>query len=431
VIRSDSWGTGKAGVVSVEADHLVISGYGNTGITSDTRALRKDGTNRGATSPAGNVTVKANTLELRDFGKIHSNTETVGKAGSVTIQADRLLIVGTGGEKAEEGEYTGISTDARTGSAGAAGNVTVIVEGALELRDGGVISSNTQAIGNAGAVHVEANRLFASGDGSQTFTGISSATSNRSTGAGGAVNIHAQSILLQDQGAVSTQSDGTGPGGSLSITARDTLQLDHAAIQAKTETADGGNITLDVGRLFDLHNSTVSTSVAGGTGRGGNIFVVRAPFLVLDSSNIIANAQRGAGGRIGILADHVVQSSDSVIRASSAQSISGIITISAPNTDISSSLVVLPETFLDASSQWPTACASRPTSSFKASGRGGLPPDPGAPLAASPFEQPPGQQTATGSPTAPTPRSPQAARTILVAGIPHPILGAPHPTCRG
>jgi hypothetical protein len=86
------------------------------------------------------VTVRANTLELHDFGKIHSNTDTVGKAGTVTIRANRLLIVGTRGEKAEEGEYTGISTDARVGSAGAAGNVTVI-EGALELRDGGVITT--------------------------------------------------------------------------------------------------------------------------------------------------------------------------------------------------------------------------------------------------------------------------------------------------
>ena len=122
VIRSDTWGTGKAGVVSVEADHLVISGYGNTGITSDARALR-GGTNRGATSPAGSVTVTANTLELHDFGKISSNTDTVGKAGSVTIRADRLLILGSGGERAEEGEYTGITTNARTGSTGAAGDV--------------------------------------------------------------------------------------------------------------------------------------------------------------------------------------------------------------------------------------------------------------------------------------------------------------------
>jgi hypothetical protein len=109
------------------------------------------------------------------------------------------------------------------------------------------------------------------------------------------------------------------------------------------------------------------------------------------------------------------------------------ITIAAPNTDVSSSLVVLPGTFLDAGSQLRAACAARggrPASPFAPGGRGGLPPDPGAPLAASLFESPPGQRTATGS-AALTPRSPPAAEPIRLAGIPHPILGAPRPACRG
>jgi hypothetical protein len=115
-------------------------------------------------------------------------------------------------------------------------------------------------------------------------------------------------------------------------------------------------------------------------------------------------------------------------------SVAGNIVIAAPNTDISSSLVVLPETFLDASGQLRETCAAhggRPTSSFAAGGRGGLPPDPGAPLATSLFVQPLEQQTATGAPTALTLRPPQAAKPITVAGIPQPVLGAPRLSCRG
>jgi len=70
-----------------------------------------------------------------------------------------------------------------------------------------------------------------------------------------------------------------------------------------------------------------------------------------------------------------------VIQASSAQSVPG--TITAPNTEFSDSLVVLPEIFLDASSQLREACAvrgGRPISSLTRRGRGGLQPDPGAPL---------------------------------------------------
>jgi large exoprotein involved in heme utilization and adhesion len=139
-------------------------------------------------------------------------------------------------------------------------------------------------------------------------------------------------------------------------------------------------VTVAVGRLFDLHNSAVTTSVAGGTGSGGNIFInphlMNPPLMVLDNSRIEANAQRGAGGNITIQAGQLIRTPDSVIRASSELGLSGTISIAAPNTDVVGSLVVLPKTLLDASSQLREACAARgghPGSSFTAGGRGDLP----------------------------------------------------------
>jgi hypothetical protein len=182
-----------------------------------------------------------------------------------------------------------------------------------------------------------------------------------------------------------------------------------------------------------MHDSTVTTSVAGGTGSGGNIFI-SSPLTVLDGSQIQGNAQQGSGGNITIEAGQFIRSPDTVIQASSELGLSGTITIAAPNTDVAGSLVVLPETFLDASSELRETCAarsSRPSSSFIASGRGGLPPDPGAPLAASSFGQPLEQQTAIGSSPALTPRASQAAKPVMVAGTPQPVLGSPNFACRG
>jgi hypothetical protein len=209
------------------------------------------------------------------------------------------------------------------------------------------------------------------------------------------------------------------------------LQLNNANVQAQTASNTGGDVTLKVGRLFDLYNSTVTTSVHGGKGSGGNI-LINSPLMVLDSSDIIANAIGGSGGNIFIDAGQLIRTPDSTITASG--SVNGNITITAPNTDVSSSLTVLPGTFLDASSQLRVACAARggrPASSFSAGGRGGLPPDPGAPLATSPFGQPLEQQTATGAPTSLTARPRQAAKPVMVAGIPQPVLGSPRLTCRG
>jgi hypothetical protein len=154
--------------------------------------------------------------------------------------------------------------------------------------------------------------------------------------------------------------------------------------------------------------------------------------MVLDNSEITANAIGGGGGDIFIDAGQLIRTPDSAIMASG--SVNGNITITAPNTDVAGSLVVLPETFFDVSSELSETCAARggrPTSSLAAGGRGGLPPDPGAPLVASPFVQPLEQQTATGSLTPLRSRLPQAVKPITVSGIPQPVLGSPRLTCRG
>jgi large exoprotein involved in heme utilization and adhesion len=66
--------------------------------------------------------------------------------------------------------------------------------------------------------------------------------------------------------------------------------------------------------------------------------------------------------------------------------------------DIGSTLVALPEVFLDASDLLPTSCAAqgeRPSSSLGIGGAGGLPPDPAARL--------PAPATTLGSGAAPLP----------------------------
>jgi large exoprotein involved in heme utilization and adhesion len=423
-IHSITSGRGNAGTVEVRADRLLVAGDGATGLTGITTSANPD-----STGQAGTVAVTAGELELRGGGEISSGTFGPGNAGQVTVSADRLLAAGDGATN-----FTGIATSANPDSTGRAGTVAVTA-GELELRNGGAIFSGTFGPGDAGQVTVETDRLLVAGDGATAFTGITSNTDAGSTGAGGAVTIQAGNILLQDQGKVTTQSDGPGLGGPLTITVRDMLRLDHAEIRTKTETANGGDLVLAVGRLFDLHNSTVTTSVAGGTGSGGNIFInphlMNLPLMVLDNSRIEANAQGGRGGNIFIDTGQLISTPDSKITASG--SVNGNITITAPNTDVSSSLTVLPETFLDVSSELSEACAARggrPASSFAAGGRGGLSPDPGAPLAASPFGQPLEQQTATGSPT-PSSRPTQAVKPITVSGIPHLVLGSPRLTCRG
>jgi large exoprotein involved in heme utilization and adhesion len=401
IIQSETWGE-DAGMINVQTDRLVISGLGNTGILS--RARRNPRTGNAATGNAGNITVRAGQLELHDGGGIRTDTQSTGRAGTINVVADSLLIVGLADTGKTLMEDSGITSNARLGSTGNAGDVTVT-----------------------------ARELVVRGGGPRSVAGISSATAAGSSGNAGTVTVSGRSITLANDARVSTENAGNGTGGSVKITSTDTLQLDNAEILARTMTEEGGDVALAVGRLFDLHDSRVTTSVAGGLGRGGNI-TMDMPLMVLDASRIEANAFGGPGGNITIRAGQLIRTPDSVIQASSAQSISGTISIAGLNQDVAGNLVVLPETLFDISSQLREACAARggrPSSSFAAGGRGGLPPDPGLPLAANPFGQPSGQQTTTRSSTALTAKPPPAAKPITVAGIPQPVLGSPRLTCRG
>jgi large exoprotein involved in heme utilization and adhesion len=125
-------------------------------------------------------------------------------------------------------------------------------------------------------------------------------------------------------------------------------------------------------------DSRITTSVESGEGGGGNIAIEPPEFVVLQRSQIIANAFGGPGGNIDIVAGQLIADPFSVIEASSALGIDGNVNIDAPNPDVGSNLVVLPESFLDAARLLQPNCgaARAGLSSLVEVGRGGLPADP-------------------------------------------------------
>jgi hypothetical protein len=103
---------------------------------------------------------------------------------------------------------------------------------------------------------------------------------------------------------------------------------------------------LTTGHLIQLWDSTVTTKAAS----GGNISM-HAPLFVLDHGNITTSTQLSGEGDIFIQAGRLIRTPDSVVR------VSGTITITAPNTEVAGSLIVLPETLFDLSGQLREACA--------------------------------------------------------------------------
>lgn len=213
-------------------------------------------------------------------------------------------------------------------------------------------------------------------------------------GRGGNLTISATDIELSNGGSIAAESlsmnPDAGQSGKIVIRASDTFRLfDDSHISVETAQADAGDINLTVGSLLHLPDqSSITTSVAGGTGNGGNI-TIDPVFTVLDgASEIVARAREGSGGNIRITTDFLFQSPDSRIDASSEFGVSGTVEIDSPDTDITGGITTLPESFFDVAALLRERCGVRAVSgqsSLIISG-GSIPPEPDMYLSASYFD---------------------------------------------
>jgi large exoprotein involved in heme utilization and adhesion len=242
-----------------------------------------------------------------------------------------------------------------------------VTAGNLEVRNGAEISVVTLG-GPGGNVTVTADRVFLSRDGAN-FAGIFANGFGEEPFEAGAGNITvtAGNLEVRNGAEINASVFGPGQGGNVRINATDIILQDGGRISAESIDAgtqvDAGNITLEVGNLLYLSNdSRITTSVTGGTGKGGNI-TLNSIFVVLDEgSSIIANAVEGQGGNI-LIRIHgggaLFRSPDSLIDASSEFGVEGSVVIDAPDTDIIAGFAGLPANFLDAATVLTQLCAGR------------------------------------------------------------------------
>src|SRR5207247_1667143 len=138
---------------------------------------------------------------------------------------------------------------------------------------------------------------------------------------------------------IAADSTGTGNTGSLTLTARDTLLLrGHSAVTTAASEATGGNIRVTASSMVRVQNSQITATVSGGAGDGGNVTIdtIDPEFILLQGSQITANAVAGNGGRISLTASKaLLKDPSSAITASSTLGINGQVDIRAPVTSIS------------------------------------------------------------------------------------------------
>ena len=366
LVRATTQEAGKGGDVTVEVVGT-FSAIGGGAIKASSEQF--------ATGAAGNVTLTARgsaTMSGAGSG-IFSTTAQFGKPGTVKVETPALSL--------SDGAQISVSTNTQVVNA-PPGDITLNV-GTLGLSGGARIDSGTTRAAHGGNVTVTAG-------GSVDLSASTIASNTTSTGAGGNITIHTPQLTLTDHATISATSTGTNTAtaGSIALMLGDSLRLQDSAITTASTRADGGNVSITTtGSQFYLLNGKITTSVQSGVGEGGNI-TIGAPghpveFVILNGSEIRADAFGGPGGNINIFAG-IFLTSNSILSASSALGLPGTIGIQAGVTDVSSSVGQLPESVLQAATLLRAACATRlaggESSSLVVSGREGLPAEPGGVL---------------------------------------------------
>ncbi|WP_160148561.1 filamentous hemagglutinin N-terminal domain-containing protein [[Leptolyngbya] sp. PCC 7376] len=288
----------------------------------------------------GNLTLRANRLFLRDGALFDADTEGTGKGGSIDLQAKLISLSGINGNGFSSTLTTEVDSSATATAQG--GDILIQAE-RLELSDGALIESITDAAGSAGNVVINAQIIDLNGAvESRDITSINAGVFGNVAGTGGTIILNTDILNLQDGATLNTSTEGSGDGGSIEVNARaitisgqspSGVRSGFRAEVAVGGSGQGGQIKIDTEDLT-IQGGEITTSTAG-KNDAGQIVIVSAGDINADASDIRSEVLLGAignGGGINIKAQNLNFSNQSrVTVATNAQGNAGEIAVMAAN----------------------------------------------------------------------------------------------------
>ncbi|NMG19535.1 filamentous hemagglutinin N-terminal domain-containing protein [Brasilonema bromeliae] len=413
--------SGKDGSGNIQLQGKSVELIGNVGLINITNGV-KDG---------GDLTITTDKLIVRDGARLLTITMGEGAGGNLTVNASKSVqVIGT---IANTTIPSALSST--TFASGKAGDVNINT-GRLLIQDGAEISAEssgntrqsqfTPATGKGGNLNINASEsVELIGTSAKGFPS-SLLTRALGTGDAGKVIIVTEKLLVRNEAAVNVSSQlpklpenviylgdtiNLGKAGELNISARSILLDNQGKLTSETNSGQGGNINLEVGDLLLLRrNSQISTNAgkAQAIGDGGNIFI-NAPsgFIVAkpkENSDITANAFTGSGGRVQINATGIfgiaarsredltrqlgtndpikldpqnLLTNDITAISQTNPTLNGVVNINTPEVDVKRGLINLPVELKEPRlAQGCDASVARNQSEFIITGRGGIPSNP-------------------------------------------------------
>lgn len=320
-ISANTSSKGNAGNVTVNAEYISLRNSGSIQAAVNNQK-------EGARGHGGSIVINVNQLDLVG-GFISSRTLSNGDAGNITISTEIMklddsgrILAGSGSSRVKTATGDGgfISIDAKemtignsfivneTYGSGNGGKIS-ITSNSVQLHPNGFISASTFGSGNSGNIHVATNDFSARGTGassaqinlsSDELTGIFGGAAQGSSGQIGDIAIYPKN---NDQLNVRLEN-----GAYISIENGATATDDKVAALLPAV------IDIDATNLF-LKNSFITTQ-SNGNIDAGNINIHFNEQLFLDPSQITTEAVNGNGGDITIIGDGTAFLLDSAITTS-------------------------------------------------------------------------------------------------------------------
>ena len=335
---SNGLGQGDSGDITVKAgDTISFEGQSIAVSVGGTLSSLFSGDSKGK---AGEITIEARSLILRNGSFFTSGTVGRGDAGNITVKAsdsislDNSFISSSVGTPSSEGNAAEINIQTQI----------------LSLTNGAVISSLTSGIGSAGKINVNASD-------SVNISGVSES----------AVDSSILNILGIDSSDIfgfeadlpgyssgiftGTETAASGQGGEVRVTTDSLRIADGGVVSARTRnSADGGNIFINANTLEATGGGQILTT-AFSSGHAGNIVVEATDSVILSGSDrtffsrlaqfgpqivdpdgpasgLFANTRgAGAAGSIALTAPRITTRSGAQIAATTRGGAGGSITI--------------------------------------------------------------------------------------------------------
>ncbi len=310
VLTTEANGLGNAGKLQVNTGRLSIRDGAAISAVVTEGNFDADDNFIPTIGNGGNIDIIANSLDLSNGGQIQANTYGIGNAGNIKIQISGPISLnavngsnvgifsgveigakGRGGDITVKAQSLSLTSQANranistaTASEGNAGNLSIIVDGSIDLSRGYIFSDvDAGGVGKAGNIQIRSRSLTLVNEG-QIASSVSPASGDQPAGKGqgGIIDINTSDfVLISGTSATgfssgifgNTRTGASGPGGDIIIDTNTFRIADGGVVTTQTQNAsDAGNVTIRANTFEALSGGQILATTYN-AGNAGNITI--------------------------------------------------------------------------------------------------------------------------------------------------------------